>query len=690
MSYFIDDFWIPRLGSVVRPTPGPTLAGWSLEAGPNPSFVEAELRLRAGYEDLNSPLWFVAAPGAVGKSTLAREISARTGAIYLDLAGADTVAGNYLTGGLVKNRIHELWEDGRTTVLIDALDEARLRVTQSSFEDFLADLETSTRSRSLPAVLFGRVGIVEEAWLVLAESGLTCPILDIDFFDPERGRKFVMAALKRLASKPGAQDLGNRLASHESVYRGVISDFLTGLEQAAAADGARFAGYAPVLEAVATMLAGVANPSNLGDAVRDAMQGEVLLKLTDQILEREAAKLRTQLRDLIPADMTGRLYSPEEQLSRLASAVLESAAPPPRVALQPQYAASYDAAVSGLLPQHPFLDGTGRHASGIVFAAVINAHGLFSQEPETVRAAERRSGNGPNTPNPFLIEFYQRNASQKWGPNPVIPPEHVVLLYESIRARAAAQAIVRLAVEGDDEDDDAEVEIQIGRSGVELADHRILFRTSQAGQLRFGRRVDGVSVVAPQLDIVIGSGNPVEMVAPVYIEVARLFFNCSELVVLGGERNQTAGDSAVVVEAKELVESKLVGTPVIRDGAKFRVSWPGVSSYPWVHFAGEGTSDSADLDEALRNFRRLVLAFQSRSKGRLARFKDKIDHRRMTKGELGVKIRHRLIHDGILSLEGEWYFLDPEALGRIAGTYYQEIKLKTFSPLLRQYVSSIS
>lgn len=44
----------------------------------------------------------IAAPGAVGKSTLAREICAATNAVYLDLSAAATVAGNYLVGGLVK------------------------------------------------------------------------------------------------------------------------------------------------------------------------------------------------------------------------------------------------------------------------------------------------------------------------------------------------------------------------------------------------------------------------------------------------------------------------------------------------------------------------------------------------------------------------------------------------------------
>ena len=163
MSYTIEDFWVPRFESVVRQQTELKLQGWSIQSGGSESFVEADLELRPDFSDLSAPIWFVAAPGAVGKSTLAREISTRTGAIYLDLAKAETVAGNYLTGGLAKNGLLNAWQAGNTAVLIDALDEARLRVTQGSFDDFLTDIQTLSLSRSLPTVLFGRVGIVEDA-----------------------------------------------------------------------------------------------------------------------------------------------------------------------------------------------------------------------------------------------------------------------------------------------------------------------------------------------------------------------------------------------------------------------------------------------------------------------------------------------------------------------------------------------
>lgn len=690
MSYAIEKFWVPRLDGVARPSTVATLAGWSSDAKPNPSFVEADLHVRDGFDDLTGPIWFVAAPGAVGKSTLAKEISARTGAVYLDLAKAETVAGNYLTGGLVKNGLLTAWQENRTTLLIDALDEARLRVTQSSFEDFLNDVEHLSRGRRMPTVFFGRVGIVEDAWLVLSESGMNCSIFDIDFFDTRRSTLFIMAALDRLAQMPKYHALTTSLG-HRPMYEKAAASFVKGLEAAAPSDGARFAGYAPVLEAVATALAEVTNPASLNDSVQKAMQGQVLQQLTNQILNRESGKLRAQLPAAIPNAVKEGLFSPDEQLIRLGGLVYQTPVALPRAELLAEFVGAYDAAVNEMMPNHPFLDGTGRKPSGAVFAAAINADALFSKSAAVVAAAEQHAGNGPHTPNPFLIDFYLDTAGRKRGEDFVVPPEHVVALYESVRARASATEVVRLTIEGEDDSDEADVEIQISGTGARASERRMQLRTSQAGELRFGRQVNGVTVDAPQLDVIIGSGNPVEMVTPVSLSIGTLAFNCPELVVQRGDHGAESEDTAVILEARGLSKNGLTSAPLVRKGAELSVLWPGASAYPWTNFVSveDESQGNGDSQEKLRGFRRLVLAFRSHGKGRLARFRDKIEHIRITKGAIGVAIRERLMRDGILSIEHDMYFLNPSVLGKVVGATYQDLKLKRFNDQVRQYVAAI-
>lgn len=478
------------------------------------------------------------------------------------------------------------------------------------------------------------------------------------------------------------------LAGHRPVYERAATRFVKGLQEASAADGRRFAGYAPVLETVATALAGITNPATVNDSVEQSMRGQILQDLPARILKRESTKLRSQLAGQIPDDKIAALYTAEEQLDRLAAIVLDTPSPAAPADLEPEHLSAYDEAVKGLVSQHPFLDGTGREPSGAVFAAVIYAHALFSTVQDCVSAAERRAGNGPHTPNPFLVDFYLGKSK----PDSVIPPEHLILLYDSIRSRAEVGDIVRLTVDAEEGDETAEVEIQVGSASAGPKDRPRLInlKTSQAGSLRFGRQVNGVSVDAPDLDVVIGSGNPVEMVAPVYLNVGRLSFNCPEIVVVSNDKGSLNEDASVLLETQELRETTLMSVPQIRKGVELQVSWPGASAYPWSRFATNADRpERHDLDPALRGLRRLVMAFRSHSRGRLARYKGKIEHARITKGALGDAIRQQMLNDGILSLEDNIYFLDPDALGRTVGASYQDLKLKRFNDKVRQYVAAI-
>ena len=52
MGHTIDNFWVPQLADVVRPSSALTLSGWSVEHTTNPSFVDADLHLRESFDGL--------------------------------------------------------------------------------------------------------------------------------------------------------------------------------------------------------------------------------------------------------------------------------------------------------------------------------------------------------------------------------------------------------------------------------------------------------------------------------------------------------------------------------------------------------------------------------------------------------------------------------------------------------------
>lgn len=634
--------------------------------------------------DLDSSVWLIAASGAVGKSTLAREICAATGAVYVDLATSATVAGNYVIGGLVKNQLWNAWQAEQTTALIDALDEARLRVTQNSFEDFLLDVAAAAKGRSLPLVLLGRVGIVNEAREILRDRAqLECPVFDIELFDSAQAERFVMATLNRLSSATAQYpQLGRSLKAHAKIYQEAASDLVAGLEATTSKDGRQFSGYAPVLEAVAKVIAGETNPSQINEATQSVLQGQILARVTDEIMRREAKKLADQLAVTVPDLAVDQLYEPSEQLSRLSARLFYPSAPALSVRVPAKAALAYQQAVDSLLPQHPFLDGTGANASGAVFSACIAAHALQSDLSGMASAAERYARNGANAPNPFLLDFYLGAL----GGETQIPAEHVGFLYESVQAKAEVGDVPRLDVTVADQVGEAAVEISVQRQHGPPLEYE--FSIESDGTLKFGRRLNSVSVDAPDIEIELGDDRQLEMIAPVALAARSIMFLCQELVVKAN--SDQAHDSTVNIEAGEVLFDAAMAPPTLRNGATLQVLWPDAQIYPWTHFAASMTEDpDPALAEALRALRRLIISFRSHSKGQLARYRGKVEHARMTKGRLGDALRERLLADRILRLDGSMYILDPDALGKVTGLSFEDIKLKRYGDTVKNYLRGL-
>lgn len=690
MSYDIESFWKRKLASA-QELPALSLPGWETQNRPYEGFVEAELLPREEHTSTGAPIWLVSAPGAVGKSTLAKQIAAETGSIYLDLSQAATVAGNYLTGGLVNNGIFEVWQADRCTVLIDALDEARLRVTQDSFEHFLTDVYQRSNGRGLPTVLFGRVGIVDEAWLILQDyAEIDCPILDIQFFDTSRAISFVEKNLDSLAKTPRYSDLRAPLQKHRGMYKQAATQIIYKIEDVTRHDGSQFAGYAPVLEAVARVIASETNPASLNQAVSEELKKEVLRSLSEQIMDREATKVRHQLPDEISGDMRSQLYTPDEQVSRLTRLVYgESSAPryvPPK-----GYESEYNDVVQRFIGEHPFLDGTGKKAANSVFGALINVAALFDHDRAIVERAGQSVESDVTPPNPFLIDFYIAEHKRVHGSmEEVIPPEHLVILYESAASRQGADQAVYLNVEADEESDWAEAEIQTVESD-NAEPHRTELKVSQAGVIRFPSQIRGVFIDAPSIDIDVGRGSAVEVIAPVAIDAARISFQCSELTVYPPEGAAArAGQSFATLRAGSATWGAVVKPPRIRGNVSFGVSWPGDNAHPWLNYALEQNGSSAtDVDEYLRRFAKIVIAFRSHSKGSLARLKDKIDHHRMSKGP-GAAIRDQLVADGVITSGGRMYYLHPERLGSVVGATFEDVVRKSFSEKTVEYLRAIA
>ncbi len=675
--YTIENFWRPRLKGLSQSTEA-LVRGWSYCGAGCDSFVEAPLGLCAEMSTSirveESPLILVSAPGAVGKSTLAKQISFECEAIYLDLAAAEPVGGNTISGGILKSKLPELWTAGKVAIMIDGLDEARLRVTQEAYEAFLVDIAELARDRDVPTVLFGRTGAVQDAFLVFAVNDIEVPVLEIGYYDFSKAVEFAMAHIRIV--RPDR--------ANEDTERRAVSGLINGLSQQTENDGKRFAGYAPVLQAVAGSVGQASNPKLLVSALE---RGDVPMSLggiTSAILDRERSKLeRLSFSD---QSLSEKLYTSDEQLHRLAAKIYR-ANPPCVPRMTPRDAEIYDSALKTWVDEHPFLDGNGKPSSA-VFGAAISAWAMQSREERLEDQALHIELERGVAANPFFTEFYKPRTE---GDSSIfIPAAHIGVFYNSLRAGLSLGDSASLIIDDDEEALEeealrAEIEITLSRREVEQP-RTWTFSTDLTRVILLGPYIEDVAVSAKYATVDVGSGAETTFVAPVTIQCGKLQLGSERVVV-----EQPVGKkiSDVFLEAVQFVGNKITMVPTIRGEAKLSVSWPGSRAHPWTAFSSDPTQvvDPRE-EEALRRFRKFIISFRSHSKGSLRRFKDKLEHSRMTKGS-GRAVLEALKENSIILSVGFMYELDPGALLVTAGASYHDCVRRKYGEKTILFVRAI-
>ncbi len=335
-------------------------------------------------------------------------------------------------------------------------------------------------------------------------------------------------------------------------------------------------------------------------------------------------------------------------------------------------AQTYSNALETWVPEHPFLDG-GANAASAVFEAAVAAYGL--QNSATRDAATKAELAKGAAANPFLAEFYLDPIEK-----PLIPPEHVGLLYASLRSRLSLGDSASLSIESTDmagEPDELKAEVEINLQRASEENVRVLrFQTEQTGVLRLGAHIEDVEIVAPSARVEIGGARETLLIAPVSIQCRTLELDTERVIA-----ENTAGNSAgvVLLEAEDAEASLIGSVPTLNGNVTLSVSWAGAEAYPWTSFRGSPTVvQDQRVDEALRRFRKFIIAFRSHAKGALKRYAAKIEHERMTKGT-GREVLDRLLATGILSTDGTMYTLDANALAEITGASYVSTMARVYS-----------
>lgn len=649
------------------------------------SFVEP---MMSRYEVADAPqVTFISARGATGKSAMATELSLRLAAPLWSLGQDKAVSGDALTARLSAflGLIEPLAEaaHGRVpVVIIDAVDEARLRVTGVSWDEFMASL-AQYAAAGVHLVILGRKRTIEDVWYSLAESIENISWYEISHFNESQQSEYV--DLRALRGVPAASEA--YLAAKAAVMAQVNGASDSALDEA-------FAGYAPVLDAVAALLTpGVNYQAVINDFQRSTIAGtrlRILRRILEALLYREQSKVVPLARDL--GVSAGDAYSPEEQLQWLAAELLGGSQP--TLGWCPEAKrAEYAERVVPFLLDHPFRDG---HAwASPVFSSFVGFMQMDAADPSFLIHVAGTSGL-----------FYEFAASGTPDGPIVVDEAQFAALHASLMAGQWVSSTSVVSVRSDDDGESASepttataklVLSQLDETSTVLETVIVLDRV---GRLELMSPLANVDVEFSGAVVVTSRSASIDLGPEVFLRANSIELAGSSLQVSKDTSLGELTGPTVELEATETFQTQavLIGNVPTADFS-IVVPMSHKLAYPWVQFRADPDDEASGgaADERARRFLNKLMSLARRHghRGERAVFMKKLEGRQGLESEEFQRAVATLLGRGVARQSGDMLFLTDEwdqhrydGKGRDGMMSYED-KREIWDPVVQEITAAI-
>jgi hypothetical protein len=612
-------------------------------------FVEP---MMSKYEVADEPhATFISARGATGKSAMAVELSRRLGAPLWSLGEDKAVSGDALTARLSAflGAVDPLAEaaSGRVPLLVvDAIDEARLRVTGVSWDEFMASLAEYAVA-GVHLVVLGRKRTIEDVWFSLADAVLDISWYEISHFNESQQSEYV-----DLRALGGSARSDAYVTAKDAVLAQLNGASDSALDEA-------FAGYAPVLDAVAALLKpGVNYQAVVNDFQSSSIAGtrlRILRRILDALLEREQRKVEPLAHDLgLRADDA---YSPEEQLRWLSADLLGGSQPELKWCPE-QKRAEYAERVVQFLLDHPFREG--QAWSSPVFSSFVAFNEMDESNSSSLVAVAGTSG--------LFYEFAAAGARAAQ----VVNEWQFAALHASLMAGQWVSSTSVVSVRSDDEGD-AVAEAASATAQLVLAQpdetSTVLETTillDRPGHIELMSPLANLDVEFSGAVVVRSSSASIDLGPEVFLRARSIELAGSSLQVSKDTSPAEASGPTVELEVTDSFQTQavLIGN-VPRSDLSIVVPTSHKLVYPWVQYRADPDEDdgvTVATDERARRFLNKLMSLARRHghKGQRAVFVKKLEGRQGLGSEEFKRAVAALVHLGVVREAGDMLFLTDE------------------------------
>ena len=661
------------------------------------------------FENEKPSIILVSAVGATGKTALAKQLSIETQLPVLDLGTHRPVGGHSLTGLItesfdiltVSSVLHGL-RNGTFGIIIDGIDEGRSKTTEEAFRSFLANLTSLCGSCECPVfIILGRTAILEDCWMYLTGAGIDAALVTIEPFSVKSAKLYIDAF---------SQGSDSSHAVEYTEVRDTIIDKL-GAVFSVHSDGHNpeflaFLGYPPVLDSIVTLLKGERNYHGLIQSL-DGSGGQdievtLLFNIATYILDRE--RKEKVIPNIVEPLVNGtaidtssaaleEAFGHLEQCVRLVAHCLGEQV---TIMVFEDYSLQeqYEEQLSDFFLHHPFLDPSKPGFRNPVFEAlalsVLMTAGNRSYEDLANKyAASRKSSY-------HLI--YMLDAISSASP---FDSSYVKNIVDAAMEFRSVHSTVEIQIDGQswEEVDEChtawplELSIDIVANDSEAQREIKTFEFESICTvdtiIELGPRLAGAFISIP-CELVIRGETEVELTAPIAISARKLRFESPRLVLHSTRSRSEDLDMGVLGDCEDLGSSL---REIVSGGCLFQVRSKNSSGlgYPIHQYVQRRDFDprDPDLEKKFLRLKRILLEFRSHSRGSLARFRGKIDSQRVLKNEIGRRVLDALLRDGVMYIEGNFYFLDPNRLHECLGVSWPELRNGQASAAVVSYLKQV-
>ena len=594
-----------------------------------PSFNDVKTDHRSS--SLNPKLILFSAPGATGKTSLAKHIAHRYGALYWNVAkvqiGTNSFAGSILNAigaPNYSNFISNL-NSASTLLVIDAFDEAEIVSGRKMIGNFISEINTSLTAHTMaPVFLLARTETAQFIASFCAENSISFKHYEIGFFYENEAKDFITKTIERDNRTITAAD-----NDCINAYYDVIRNNITPEE----CDS--FLGYAPVLEAIAKNITANNNRQKIINELQNRKDCvSIIMQIMDRLLIREqedkvveAFRVRCQSNYPDFKDW-GIVYSPEEQLVRIVNYILFNEVPSYDTytikGLPSHLIDDYQEIIKQFLPQHPFIrniiSSSRKYAfTGPAFRDYTLAKILLSKDYELADLYFEESQSQSYFPSQIFFDCYRSISDNN------IKSEHLSYVYDSFKAKATAKERPYLQVSEISGEIDGSVEylasFGIRPNKTEITKEEILLTVTVSPAGLWFDQVSSISINTPTIPVTIGKRSATTRFSDSSIVCKKIIWNSQNIAI------ECFDDNSCLIVSHDDMESLHPVFEILGNG-KPLISAPNINDFHRLINYKYDFENSSDIDaiKFIHGLRCILMEFRTHRKDMLAKTADRIEY----------------------------------------------------------------